>query len=80
MVRSKIIAFAICVPIVIMAAKCDGAAITCPSLKNYSKAEQEQALREYELVEKMAPMIIRMINDYVDLRAAIKKCIARRDK
>lgn len=78
--RQKLLAFAVCVPIALMAAKCDEASITCPPLKKYSQEYQERMLREYEAVEKsgIAPTLLSFVNDHVDLRDAIRKCIARR--
>lgn len=80
--RQKLLAFAICIPIAVMGVKCDGASITCPNLKNYSKVQQTRALEQYEEIEasNIAPDLLIMINDYIDLRSAIKKCISRRDK
>lgn len=78
--RHKLLMVAVCVPIAVMGAKCQESAITCPNLKAYSKEQQARALAQYELVERQAPDLIIMVNDYIDLRSAIRKCIARRDK
>lgn len=80
--KKKLLVAAICIPIAVMAAKCDVALITCPPLKNYSKAQQTRMLAQYEEIERLgiAPDLLSFINDYIDVRAAIKKCIARRDK
>lgn len=80
--RQKLFAFAICVPIALMASKCDPSpSITCPPLKKYSEEEQLRMLSQYEKVEQLgiAPDLIGFVNDHIDLRSAIKKCIARRD-
>jgi hypothetical protein len=55
-----------------------GAVVTCPSLKQYSAAFQKEAAREYALVEKMAPHLMQMVDDYGVERSAIRACIKRR--
>lgn len=59
--------------------ECDPkAAITCPPLKQYSKAFQAAAAAEYEAVEKTAPHLVQMIDDYGVSRDAIRACLKRR--
>lgn len=79
--RRKVLAFAVIAPIALMANKCDEASITCPPLKKYSMAQQTRMLEQYEKIEAMgiAPDLIGFVNDHIDLRSAIKKCIAKRD-
>lgn len=65
----------------LMAAKCErGAVVTCPPLKGYSAAFQAAAAAEYEMVEKTAPHLVQMIDDYGVSRSAIRACIKRRTK
>lgn len=80
--RQKVLALAVCLPIAVMGAKCDpGATITCPPLKNYSQEQQNRMADQYEKIEQLniAPDLLAFVNDHVDVRDAIKKCIKRRD-
>lgn len=65
-----------------MANQCDMASITCPPLKKYTEEQYNRMLEQYEEVESsgIAPDLIRFVNDHIDLRDAVKKCIQRRDK
>ncbi|MFZ5674268.1 MAG: hypothetical protein ACOZAM_15005 [Pseudomonadota bacterium] len=63
---------------VLVAACPKGAAITCPPLKQYSKAFQAAAAREYAAVEASAPHLVQMVDDYGVSRAAIRACLKRR--
>lgn len=65
----------------LMAAKCErGAAITCPALKPYSREFQAAAEAEYAAVEKTAPHLVQMIDDYGVSRAVVRACLKRRDR
>lgn len=57
-----------------------GAAITCPTLKQYSKTFLQEAGRQLDLIEATAPNIVIMVNDYGVERDAIRKCIQLRVK
>lgn len=65
----------------LMAAKCSpGGYITCPTLKQYSQSFLSKAADEIEMIEKDAPNVTQMINDYGVERDAIRKCIKLRAK
>lgn len=53
-----------------------GYGITCPTLKQYSAEFQAKALAEIDMIEKNAPNVVTMFNDYGVTRDAIRKCIA----
>lgn len=78
--RGKLLAVVICIPIAVMGAMCDRASITCPPMKKYSQAQQLRMVEQYDHIEELgiAPDLLGFVNDYVDVRDAIKKCIARR--
>ena len=57
-----------------------GAAITCPTLKQYSKAFLQETAKQLDMIEKTAPNIVIMVNDYGVTRDAIRKCISLRLK
>lgn len=62
----------------IMLAGCPkGYGITCPTLKQYSPEFQDKALEEINIIEKTAPHVVKMFNDYGVTRDAIRTCIAR---
>lgn len=57
-----------------------GAAITCPTLKSYSKAFLAKAGDELDMIEAKAPNIVQLLNDYSVERDAIRRCIKLRAK
>lgn len=58
----------------------EGASITCPTLKEYSAAFLAKAERELDAIERIAPSVVEIVNDYGVDRDAIRKCIALRKK
>lgn len=62
----------------VLAACKPGAVITCPPLKGYSAEFQAAAAAEYEAVEKIAPHLVQMVDDYGVSRRAIRACLKRR--
>lgn len=71
---------AILVAAVMLASCKPGAAITCPTLKQYSKAFLQETGKQLDLIEAMAPNIVIMVNDYGVTRDSIRKCINLRMK
>lgn len=54
-----------------------GAAITCPTLRGYSHSFMIAAAREFEGLDRTAPHIAQMLNDYGVERDAIRECLRR---
>lgn len=73
-------ALAIALMAVFLAGCPDGAGITCMTLKKYSADFQGKAEAEYAMIEKQAPHITQMIDDYGVNRDAIRECLARQKK
>jgi len=69
---------ALCVAVMAVAlAGCPkGYGITCPTIKKYSDEFIARAETQYAMIEKQAPDVITMIDDYGVERDAIRKCIA----
>ena len=55
----------------------EGGAITCPTLKGYSASFMSAAARELEGLDRTAPHLAQMLNDYGVERDAIRECIGR---
>lgn len=60
--------------------QCDGAAITCPTLREYSPDFLKAAAQEMRQIELTAPHVVILINDTGVDRDAIRKCIELRGK
>lgn len=58
----------------------NGGTITCPSLKQYSTSFLKEAEQELGMIERNAPNIVKMLNDYGVQRDAIRKCLALQKK
>ncbi len=50
----------------------------CVKLYAYSRGEIDTLAKEVEAIEAAAPTVISWIEDYVVLRDAIKKCMAKK--
>lgn len=61
-------------------AKCDGAAITCPTLREYSNEFLKAAAQEMKTIHSTAPHVATLVDDYGVDRDAIRKCIELRGK
>ena len=69
---------AILLALVLMIAACkQGGAITCPTLKGYSPAFLAAATRELDGLDRIAPHVAQMLNDYGVERDAIRECLRR---
>lgn len=53
-----------------------GYGITCPPLTKYSDAFLARAEVQVDLIEKVAPDVVTMVNDYGVTRDAIRKCMS----
>lgn len=53
-----------------------GGAITCPTVRVYSPAFLKATSAELDMIEKNAPHVVQMLNDYGVERDAIRKCLA----
>lgn len=61
----------------VMLAGCPkGYGITCPTVKKYSDEFIARVETQYAMVEKEAPDLVKMVDDYGVERDAIRKCIA----
>jgi hypothetical protein len=60
--------------------RCDGAAITCPTLKKYSTEFMQAAGKELTQIQTSAPHVAILVDDYGVDRDAIRKCIELRSK
>lgn len=60
--------------------QCDGAAITCPTLREYSQDFLKAAATEMKQVKITAPHVATLIDDAGVDRDAIRKCIELRGK
>lgn len=68
----------ILVAILVLLAACkQGGAITCPTLRGYSPAFIAAAARELEGLDRGAPHVEQMLNDYGVERDAIRECLKR---
>lgn len=54
-----------------------GGAITCPTLKGYSASFMQAAARELESLDRTAPHLAQMLNDYGVERDAVRECFMR---
>lgn len=69
---------AILVALVLLLAACkQGGAITCPTLKGYSPAFLADSARELEGLDRNAPHVAQMLNDYGVERDSIRECLKR---
>lgn len=69
----------ILIALVLLLAACkQGGAITCPTLRGYSPAFLAAAARELEGLDRNAPHVAQMLNDYGVERDAIRECLKRR--
>lgn len=69
---------AILVALMLLLAACkQGGAITCPTLRGYSPAFMAAAARELEGLDRSAPHVAQMLNDYGVERDAIRVCLRR---
>lgn len=59
----------------VLAACNQGGAITCPTLKGYSSAFLSATAREFEGLDRIAPHITQMLNDYGVERDAVRECL-----
>lgn len=60
-----------------LAACKQGGAITCPTLKGYSASFMSAAARELEGLDRTAPHLAQMLNDYGVERDATRECLRR---
>ncbi len=60
-----------------LAACKQGGAITCPTLRGYSPVFMAAAARELEDMDRIAPHVAQMLNDYGVERDAIRVCLKR---
>lgn len=67
--------FAVALVSLLLAGCNNGYGITCPTLKKYSDDFQDKAVAEIDVIEKTAPHVVTMFNDYGVTRDAIRKCI-----
>jgi hypothetical protein len=63
--------------LLLLAACKQGGAITCPTLRGYSPAFMAAAARELEGLDRSAPHLVQMFNDYGVERDAIRECLRR---
>ena len=63
--------------VLLLAACKQGAAITCPTFRGYSPAFMAAAARELEALDRSAPHVAQMLNDYGVERDAIRECLRR---
>ena len=76
---TKLLALALLVPLLLAGCK-PGGAITCPKLKVYSQTFLDKAERELGEIERTAPTVTQMVNDYGVTREAIRKCLSLQRK
>ena len=63
--------------VLLLAARKQGGAITCPTLRGYSPAFMAAAARELEALDRNTPHVVQMLNDYGVERDAIRECLKR---
>jgi len=55
-----------------------GAGVTCPTIKGYSASFLAAAEKEVAMIERDAPHVVKMLNDYGVERDAIRVCLKRK--
>lgn len=58
----------------------EGAGITCPTPKNYSREFMAKVEAEMTMIEEKAPSVMVMLSDYGVERRAIRKCLELQKK
>ena len=55
-----------------------GPTFVCPDVRQYSRTEKAQMLKELEEYEDRIPALSGAIDDYGSIRAALEKCAGKR--
>ncbi len=68
----------LCLALALAACKPGGAGVTCLTNVKYSASFLKEAEKEIEQIERVAPNVVKMINDYGITRDAVRVCLKRK--